>query len=48
MHAILTSSSSGSLAEHDPVREYQELVDSLDDVVFRFDTRGHWSYLRPA
>ncbi|HNC24186.1 MAG TPA: ATP-binding protein [Opitutaceae bacterium] len=48
MHAILTSSSSGSLAEHDPVREYQELVDSLDDVVFRFDTRGHWSYLSPA
>ena len=24
---------------------FQELVDSLDDVVFRFDERGCWSYL---
>lgn len=29
-------------------RDYQELVDGLDDVVFRFDERGRWTFLSPA
>jgi PAS domain S-box-containing protein len=29
-------------------REFRDLVNSLDDVVFRFDEAGHWSYLSPA
>jgi PAS domain S-box-containing protein len=29
-------------------REFRDLVNSLDDVVFRFDEAGRWSYLSPA
>ncbi len=29
-------------------RDFQELVASLDDIVFRFDERGRWTFLSPA
>lgn len=32
----------------DVAREYRQLVNSLDDVVFRFDNHGRWTYLSPA
>ncbi|HVS51183.1 MAG TPA: ATP-binding protein [Opitutaceae bacterium] len=35
-------------AGRDAAREYEELVHSLEDVVFRFDHRGRWTYLSPA
>jgi PAS domain S-box-containing protein len=37
-----------SPAARDIAREYEELVNNLDDVVFRFDRHGRWNYLSPA
>ena len=43
------SRSTEPLADEWPaMREYEDLVNSLDEVVYRFDERGQWSYLSPA
>ncbi len=38
----------GAAAGRSATDDYQELVDSLDDVVFRFDGDGRWTFLSSA